>query len=143
MVLFSKEVSALGPDLALERFWDTFGHGDAIDPPEPFDTHAPTSFAVSAEASDLKAYTDELVIGVSTHQKRIDALIQRISQNWRIERMAIVDRNILRVAVHELTKDASDVPRKVAINEALEVAKRFGTAESGSFINGILDRVGK
>jgi N utilization substance protein B len=73
------------------------------------------------------------------HQSEIDALIGKASRNWRLERMARVDRNLLRLAVYEL-KYCSDVPAKVAINEAIEIAKRYGTAESPAFVNGILDR---
>ena len=81
-----------------------------------------------------------IVRGVVSGRDELDALLQRASRNWRLDRMARVDRNLLRVGAWEL-KEASDVPAKVAINEAIEIAKRFGTAESPAFVNGILDRV--
>ena len=83
----------------------------------------------------------EIVIGgIVNHKDDIDDLIRRFSTNWRLERMAIVDRNILRLATYELLH-LTDIPRKVAINEAIEVAKRYGGDDSPSFINGILDRI--
>jgi N utilization substance protein B len=84
-------------------------------------------------------FAEKLVRGVRQHQAELDALIQKASKNWRLERMARVDRNLLRLALYEL-KYADDVPAKVAINEAIEIAKRFGTSESSAFVNGILDR---
>jgi transcription antitermination protein NusB len=92
---------------------------------------------VDAEA---RAFADTLVRGSKEHQARIDALIARYAEHWDLDRMAVVDRNILRLAVYELMLDA-EVPPKVAINEAIEIAKKFGTAESGRFINGVLDRI--
>jgi N utilization substance protein B len=86
-------------------------------------------------------FAEELVRGVATHRGELDAVIERHSHHWRVERMARVDRNILRLAVYELLY-LEDAPRKVVINEAIELAKRFGTQESGAFINGILDKVG-
>ena len=86
-----------------------------------------------------RAFADQLVRGVREHLAEIDALLGRASRNWRLERMARVDRNLLRLAIYEL-KYCADVPAKVAINEAIEIAKRFGTAESPAFVNGILDR---
>jgi N utilization substance protein B len=86
-----------------------------------------------------RGFADALVKGVREHLAEIDALITRASRNWRLERMARVDRNLIRLALHEL-KFCADVPSKVAINEAIEIAKRYGTAESPAFVNGILDR---
>jgi N utilization substance protein B len=88
---------------------------------------------------DAQPFAEQLVRGVRENQRDIDALIGLASRNWRLERMARVDRNLLRLAVFEL-KFVSDVPAKVAINEAIEIAKRYGTAESPAFVNGILDR---
>jgi N utilization substance protein B len=81
-----------------------------------------------------------LVDGVGEHRETIDAVIERFSSNWRISRMTCVDRNVLRIAAFELLYCA-DIPPKVSINEAIDVAKRFGTEESGAFINGILDSI--
>ncbi len=86
------------------------------------------------------AFCDKLVRGVVEHKDDIDALLGECSTNWRVARMAMVDRNILRLAAFELHYlDA--IPPKVTLNEAIEIAKRYGTADSSAFINGILDRV--
>lgn len=86
------------------------------------------------------AYLTKLVEGVSAHQEELDALIKEHSEHWRLERMAAVDRNLLRRALYELLHQPA-IPAKVVINEAVELAKRYGSEESGSFINGILDRI--
>ncbi len=81
-----------------------------------------------------------LVQGVWEHQAEIDLLIQKHSENWRLERMSRVDCNILRIAVFELVH-CPDVPPRAAINEAIDLGKHFSTEESGAFINGILDSI--
>ena len=81
-----------------------------------------------------------LVEGALEHLESIDARLQSVTRNWDLKRMAIVDRNVLRMAVYELVW-CSDVPHKVAINEAIEIGKKFSTANSGGFVNGILDRI--
>ncbi|WP_028585207.1 transcription antitermination factor NusB [Desulfogranum mediterraneum] len=86
------------------------------------------------------AYGEELVFGLCEHREAIDALLAEHSHNWRVERMSLVDRNVLRIAVYEM-QYRDDVPVQVAINEALEIAKRYSVRESVSFINGILDSV--
>jgi transcription antitermination protein NusB len=85
-------------------------------------------------------FARELVGSTREHLAEIDDVVQSASRNWRLERMSRVDRNILRLASHEL-RYAPDVPVKVIINEAVELAKRFGAAESPAFVNGILDRI--
>ena len=89
-----------------------------------------------------RAFIGALVHGTKANQATIDQLITQITEHWDLDRMAVVDRNILRLAVYELLWE-HDVPAKVAINEAIEIAKKFGTRESSRFINGILDRVSK
>ena len=91
---------------------------------------------------EAREFAEALVRGTKAHEAEIDALIERYAENWEIDRMAVVDRNILRQAIYEL-RWGSGVPPKVAINEALEVAKKFSTQESSRFINGILDRIHK
>lgn len=81
-----------------------------------------------------------LVNGVRDNRQTIDTVIEKFSSNWKLSRMSCVDRNILRIAVYELLFCA-DIPPKVSINEAIDVGKRFGTEESGAFINGILDSI--
>ena len=88
----------------------------------------------------LCEFTEGLIAGVQEHQPRIDALISEVAENWRLDRMAAIDRNILRLGAYEMLF-CPDVPTKVAINEALELAKRYSTAQSSRFVNGILDRL--
>ncbi len=92
--------------------------------------------------AETKEYARRLVAGTKANQGEIDRLLGEITEHWDVERMAVVDRNILRLAVYELGWQ-HDVPPKVAINEAIEIAKKFGTGESARFINGVLDRAGK
>lgn len=94
----------------------------------------------SSANDDVRAFAEALVLGVRNHDERIDKLITKASTNWKLERMALVDRNILRIATLEL-KHLTDIPPKVTLNEAIEIAKRYGTEDSGSFINGILDKI--
>lgn len=91
---------------------------------------------------EVRVFTEALVRGTKLHQPKIDELIGQYAEHWKLGRMAVVDRNILREGIFELLWLA-EVPPKVAINEALEVAKKFSTQESSRFINGILDRVRK
>ena len=88
----------------------------------------------------LRTYANELLDGVRTHQARLDELIGRVAENWSLERMAAIDRNILRLGAFEMLH-RGEVPIKVVINEALELAKRYSTAQSSRFVNGILDRL--
>ena len=82
----------------------------------------------------------ELIRGVNGSRALIDQLIERFSRNWRLSRMSCVDRNIMRIAVYEMLF-CGDIPAKVSINEAIDIGKKYGTEESGAFINGILDSV--
>ncbi|AJE03308.1 transcription antitermination factor NusB [Geobacter pickeringii] len=93
-----------------------------------------------AGAAAGRAFADELVRGVLEHREALDAAIADKSKNWSISRMARVDLNILRLAVFELLY-REEIPKNVTINEAIEVAKKFGTEESPSFVNGILDEI--
>jgi len=81
-----------------------------------------------------------LVNGVVDARSDIDTLIERFSKNWKIQRMSCVDRNVMRIAVYELLY-CEDIPPKVSINEAVDVGKKYGTEESGAFINGIMDSI--
>ena len=82
----------------------------------------------------------KLVNGVLQTKSELDSIIENFSDHWKIDRMACVDRNIIRIAVYELMY-CRDIPSKVSINEAVDIGKRFGTEESGAFINGILDSI--
>ena len=93
------------------------------------------------EATDeVKAFAERLVAGVLEKKKELDALIGKYATNWKISRMPIVDRNILRAGVYELMW-MDDVPAKVTVNEAIELAKSFGDDDASKFVNGILDQV--
>jgi N utilization substance protein B len=95
---------------------------------------------VNHEPDDVKEFTHSIVRETLANLDKIDAIIKKAAQNWSLERMAVIDRNILRASTYELSF-REDIPASVAINEALEIAKKFSTEESASFINGILDRI--
>lgn len=88
-------------------------------------------------------YADMIINGVKNNLSKIDDIIQSTSQNWKVPRMAIVDRNILRMAVYEMRLMPSPLEPKIVINEAIELAKKFSSKEASAFINGILDQIKK
>jgi transcription antitermination protein NusB len=90
--------------------------------------------------AQLRPFFLNLVRGVSSARAEIDAVIERFSNNWKISRMSGVDRNIMRVAVFEMLS-CKDIPCKVSINEAIDLGKKYGSEESGAFVNGILDSI--
>lgn len=87
-----------------------------------------------------REYADQIVLGVAEDLDAVDGVIRKASTNWRIERMARVDRNVLRLGAWELLHKP-DVPRAVILDEAVELAKRFGSEDSGAFVNGVLDKI--
>lgn len=89
---------------------------------------------------EVISFTDQLVKGASDKSKEIDAIIVAHSEHWRIDRIAAIDRNILRLAIYELLYRV-DIPPKVTINEAVDMAHKYSTPDSGKFINGILDKL--
>ncbi len=97
-------------------------------------------FALTSEPPSDAEYYRNAVNGVWEHRKEVDGLIRQAAENWRLERMALVDRNILRLGAYEICH-SEDVPYVVAINEAVDLGKRYGSEESGAFINGILDKI--
>jgi N utilization substance protein B len=117
-MLFQLEGSGVSSEQAIELFWRTFEDAD----PEG------------------KPYADSIVRGVADNLDGIDKKVSAASQNWRLERMSRVDRNLLRLGTWELMF-RSDVPRAVILDEAVELAKSFGTDESSGFVNGVLDRI--
>jgi N utilization substance protein B len=124
-VLYQMDVTEEAPEEALGLFYELFRDDQerelrAPDPVRPFGEH--------------------LINGVYLHRDEIDRLITSASEHWRLERMSLVDRNILRLAIFEMVY-CSDIPPKVSINEAVDLGKTFGTEESGAFINGILDHI--
>jgi N utilization substance protein B len=114
------------------------------------DTHRPekmeeglTAFWKQSEVpKNVRDFADALVRGAMEKMPEVDAKIRTLADNWDFERLAVVDRNILRLAIYEMLF-CPEIPPVVSINEAIEIAKKFSTAESGKFVNGLLDRVKK
>lgn len=118
-MLYQMDMSGVGAEQAIQTYW-----------------------AGLSQRDEGRDFANELVRGLAGAAERVDAMIRDTSRHWRIERMARVDRNIIRLAVYELM-ECPDIPRKVTINEAVELAKRFGDENSPAFINGVIDRVGE
>ncbi len=118
-ILYQIDISKSSPEEALRLFWKD----------DPAD-------------ADVMEFARTLVRGAVEHRGRIDELIADASTNWKLPRMSYVDRNILRLATFELL-ELDDVPPMVSVNEAIELGKRYGTTDSGGFINGVLDRVAR
>ncbi|MEW5747126.1 MAG: transcription antitermination factor NusB [Nitrospirota bacterium] len=91
---------------------------------------------------ELRVFAEDIIAGTIGHLREIDSEVQRVAEKWSLSRMAAIDRNILRFATYELLF-RKDIPSAVTINEALEIAKKYSTAESASFINGLLDRIAR
>ena len=107
---------------------------------EPFGPAYEDHIRSGTKYAEVAAYAAELARGVEAHRKSLDNLICAVARNWKLERMATVDRNVIRIALYEMLM-RKDIPAKVAINEAVDLGKRYGDSESGSFVNGILDRI--
>lgn len=120
-ILYQAEMTRREIAVAGRQFWD--GQEDIIEPP-------------------VREFADRLTAGVEVKLQDIDDKISRYAANWQLKRMAVIDRNILRLGVYELLY-TSDIPPKVTINEAVELAKKYGDLESGKFVNGILDKIHK
>lgn len=116
-VLHQMDVCGISGPAALKLFWATL-----------------------ATDHDTREFTDSLVLGYDAHREAVDTTIRNASKHWRLERMARVDRNIIRLAAYELLH-CDDIPRRVTLNEAIELAKRFGDEGSPAFVNGVLDRI--
>jgi N utilization substance protein B len=128
-------------EAALNHFWDsqrsaaiaeekgmaTWGQPIALPPP-------------TADEAAVRQFAEPLIRGALDHRDEADALIKKHAQNWDLHRMAAVDRNILRLAIYEMLY-RDDIPPVVSINEAVDIAKKFSTQDSGKFVNGILDKV--
>ena len=119
-ILYQRELTKLPTVSVVERFW-----------------------AAETTADDeVKDFTSRLVFGIEHEIDDIDRSISKYATNWQLKRMAVIDRNILRLGVFEL-QYAEDIPPKVTINEMVELAKKFGDLESSKFVNGILDKIHK
>ncbi|MBU1852556.1 MAG: transcription antitermination factor NusB [Candidatus Omnitrophica bacterium] len=99
-------------------------------------------WAKTSYNEEVKDFATSLVIGTCKNLSKIDDIISQCADNWQIKRMAVIDKNILRIGTFELLY-MEGIPSKVAINEAIELAKKYGDIDSGKFINGILDKIGK
>ena len=118
-MLFAADVTKLSGDIVTRNFWDELGEPDMEDV--------------------MRDFSVRLVKGTLSEIETVDDKIRTRAEHWRIERMAIVDRNVLRLAVYEFLFE--ETPNTVIINEALEIARRFSTFEATQFINGILDAI--
>jgi len=127
-VLYQMDLAEVAADVAIRLFWENLAAGPSAGGGEP------------AEDDEMRGFADGIVRGCEKERAAIDETIRGVSQHWRLERMTRVDRNILRLGVYELMHLA-DVPRRVTINEAVELAKRYGTESSPGFVNGVLDRI--
>jgi len=96
----------------------------------------------SSIKGEIREFSALLVDGVYKNRDSIDATISKYATNWQIKRMPVIDRNVLRIATFELLF-AEDIPPKVSINEAIELAKKYGDKDSGKFVNGVLDKINK
>jgi N utilization substance protein B len=94
----------------------------------------------TAEEAEIRLFADPLIRGVLAHGAAIDELIKSHAKNWELHRLAAVDRNVMRLAIFEMLH-REDIPPAVSINEAVEIAKKFSTQDSGKFVNGILDKI--
>jgi transcription antitermination protein NusB len=139
--LFQHEVNP-GENLAreLDGFWaeqfQAMREERGEKPPEEGQSTPPPT----ADEAAVRAFADGLIEGTIAHRDQIDAELARVMINWSLHRLAAVDRNILRIAVFEL-RHRTDIPPVVSINEAIDIARKFSTSDSGKFVNGILDRI--
>ena len=125
--LYAVDMNGAGGGAALSGLW-----AGRLEDPEPGNDEV--------VSPDEMEFAQEIVRGVLEDREVLDQRIEAASLHWRLPRMPVVDRNILRIGAHELLH-RSDIPASVSINEAIELAKRFGGAESRAFVNGILDRI--
>ncbi|HHO51084.1 MAG TPA: transcription antitermination factor NusB [Deltaproteobacteria bacterium] len=129
LALFEADLRDVSAATALNDLWSGLMDDDGIEGERP------------PESEEVE-FAQRLGHGVEAHREQIDMLIDSCSTNWRLTRMPIVDRNVLRIAAYELLQ-CLDIPATVAINEAIELAKRYGTADSRAFVNGIVDRMAR
>ncbi len=119
-ILYAIDITGEEPKKCIDAYWKDNEENDA----------------------EVKAFANSLVLGVSGKGREIDRIISERATNWQMGRMAVIDRNILRFASYELLF-ADEIPPKVTINEAIDIAKRYGDSESGKFVNGVLDKINK
>lgn len=142
MMLYGMDVSGTGPERAIQQFFASFGDGEPIDPGPPWQRGGTYRVAVPAgKLDEARAFATDRVEGVARARAALDERIAAVSRKWRLDRMGLVERNVLRLGAFEILHRDGDVPRKVAINEAVELAKTFGAEGAGAFVNGLLDRI--
>ncbi len=107
---------------------------------QPLDEVVTSFWEFNPAPDDVREFTEQLVNGTFEHLKNIDQKIVQYTENWQLNRMAVVDRNILRFSVYELLY-LDEIPPKVTINEAVNIAKKYSQDEAGKFVNGILDKI--
>ena len=119
-ILYAVDITRDDPGDCVRRFWE--GNAES--------------------SNEVKKFAAALVLGVAGNKKEIDKMIAKYAINWKLDRMAVIDRNVLRFAAFELLY-VKEIPPKVAINEAIDIAKKFGGPDSGKFVNGVLDKINK
>jgi N utilization substance protein B len=127
--LFQADLREVSVPAALNDLWSGLMDGEGLDDERP------------PESEEVE-FAQRLCMGVEERRAEIDALIEESSTNWRLPRMPVVDRNVLRIAAFELL-GCADIPATVSINEAIELAKKYGSADSRAFVNGIVDRMAR
>lgn len=127
--LYEADIGEVTVTAALNDLWSALMDGEGLDEGRP------------PESEEVE-FAQRLAVGVDERRAEIDGLIEESSTNWRLARMPVVDRNVLRLATFELIA-CPDIPATVSINEAIELAKRYGTADSRAFVNGIVDRLAR
>ena len=120
-ILYQLDITARPIDHLIEDFWNN---------------------EEEAVAEEVKAFAAKIVLGVHEHLTVIDQKLAQYATNWQLKRMAVIDKNVMRMGVFELYY-LPDIPPKVTINEAIDLAKKYGDIESGKFVNGILDKIHK
>jgi len=128
-------------DEALDHFWNSQRAAALADEKGPANWGQTNEIPPpTAEEAETRLFADPLIRGTLEHRDELDAEIKKHAQNWDLHRMAAVDRNILRLAIYEMLH-REDIPPVVSINEAVDIAKKYSTEDSGKFVNGILDKI--
>jgi N utilization substance protein B len=128
-------------DQALEQFWESQREAALAEEHAPAHWGEPLRLPPpTPEEIEERQFAEPLIRGVIEHRDEIDALIKKYLRNWDFNRLAVVDRNVMRLAVYEMLH-REDIPPVVSINEAVDIAKKYSTADSGKFVNGVLDRI--
>jgi len=128
-------------DRALEDFWQTQRAAAIAEEKGPANWGEPAELPPpTAEEAEERLFADPLIRGALEHRDEIDERIKKHAKNWDLHRIATVDRNVMRLAIYEMLY-REDIPPVVSINEAVDIAKKFSTQDSGKFVNGILDKL--